>query len=90
MAPCPQCRTEVPAGAAFCPACGQRVGTGPLTATGTVTRVYTNMAVVEVTSAGFIAKEIVEGASLADLQAVTGAVIAVSPTCRVLTAPAIK
>jgi tetratricopeptide (TPR) repeat protein len=35
MAPCPQCRTEVPAGAAFCPACGQRVGTGTLTATGT-------------------------------------------------------
>jgi 3-oxoacid CoA-transferase B subunit len=64
--------------------------TYPLTATGTVTRVYTNMAVVEVTSAGFIAKEIVEGASLADLQAVTGAVIAASPTCRVLTAPAIK
>ena len=63
--------------------------TYPLTATGTVNRIYTNMAVVDVTSAGFIAREIIEGLSLADLQAATGAPIAVGVDCSVLTAPKI-
>jgi 3-oxoadipate CoA-transferase beta subunit len=64
--------------------------TYPLTATGTVTRVYTNMAVVDVAAAGFVATEIVEGVSLADLQAATGAPITASANCRVLTVPVIK
>ena len=61
--------------------------TYPLTAMGSVTRVYTNMAVVEVTRQGFVAREMIEGLSLAELQAMTGAPITASGDCRVLTAP---
>jgi len=46
----------------------------PLTATGAVQRVYTNLAVVEVVPGrGFVVKEIAPGLSLADVQAKTGA-----------------
>jgi 3-oxoadipate CoA-transferase beta subunit len=61
--------------------------TYPLTAMGTVNRVYTNMAVVDVTPSGFVAREIVEGMSLSDLQAASGAPISAGADCRVLTAP---
>lgn len=49
--------------------------TYPLTAQGTVTRVYTNFAVFDVTPQGFSLRDIVEGLSVADLQAMTGAPI---------------
>ncbi|MDQ8730862.1 3-oxoacid CoA-transferase subunit B [Bradyrhizobium sp. LHD-71] len=66
-----------------------KICTYPLTATGTVNRVYTNMAVVDVTAEGFVAREIIDGMSVADLQAATGAPIVATSNCRVLTAPTI-
>jgi len=45
----------------------------PLTAAGTVVRVYTNLAVLDVTDHGFVVRELVAGLSLAELQALTGA-----------------
>lgn len=48
----------------------------PLTAPGVVARVYTNLAVIDVTPArGFVVREIAPGMSLADLQARTGAAL---------------
>ena len=45
----------------------------PLTALGVVKRVYTNLAVLDVTSAGFEVAEMVPGLTLQDLQNVTDA-----------------
>ena len=45
----------------------------PLTAPGAVTRIYTNLAVIDVTPEGFAVVDMVPGLSLADLQAVTDA-----------------
>ena len=45
----------------------------PLTAPGVVTRVYTNLAVIDVTPTGFAVVDMVPGMTLADLQAVTDA-----------------
>jgi len=47
--------------------------TYPLTALGVVSRVYTNFAVLEVTPRGFTVLSMVDGLSLRDLQAMTGA-----------------
>jgi 3-oxoadipate CoA-transferase beta subunit len=45
----------------------------PLTALGVVRRVYTNLAVLDVTEDGFVVQEIIEGMSLAALQERTDA-----------------
>ena len=45
----------------------------PLTALGAVSRVYTNLAVLDVTERGFVVADIVPGLDLAGLQARTGA-----------------
>jgi 3-oxoadipate CoA-transferase beta subunit len=45
----------------------------PLTAPGVVARVYTNLAVLDVTEAGFVVRDIVPGLSFEDLQARTDA-----------------
>ncbi|MBV9784389.1 MAG: 3-oxoacid CoA-transferase subunit B [Acidisphaera sp.] len=45
----------------------------PLTAKAAVSRVYTNLAVLDVTPEGFVAREMIAGLSLAGLQARTGA-----------------
>jgi 3-oxoadipate CoA-transferase beta subunit len=45
----------------------------PLTALGAVSRVYTNLAVLDITERGFVVRDIVEGLDFAGLQAVTGA-----------------
>ncbi len=47
--------------------------TYPLTALGAVSRVYTNLAVLDVTPMGFTVREMRPGLTLADLQARTGA-----------------
>jgi 3-oxoadipate CoA-transferase beta subunit len=47
--------------------------TYPLTAKGTVKRVYTNLAVLDVTEAGFRVRDIIPGLSFEELQARTGA-----------------
>jgi 3-oxoadipate CoA-transferase beta subunit len=45
----------------------------PLTALGAVQRIYTSLAVIDVTPQGFVLREIVPGLDFAQLQAVTGA-----------------
>ena len=45
----------------------------PLTALGAVSRVYTNLAVLDVTPRGFVVREIMPGLSFEDLQARTAA-----------------
>jgi 3-oxoadipate CoA-transferase beta subunit len=59
----------------------------PLTAKGVVERVYTNMAVIDVTPAGFVAREIIAGMDLATLAVKTGAPLAAAPDCAVLSPP---
>ena len=61
----------------------------PLTAVRCVTRVYTDLAVLDVTPKGFVAREMLDGLSEADLQARTGAPLTFAPDCRPLAAPAI-
>jgi len=46
-----------------------------LTALGAVSRVYTNLAVLDVTERGFVVVEIVPGLDFAGLQARTGATL---------------
>jgi 3-oxoadipate CoA-transferase beta subunit len=45
----------------------------PLTALGSVTRVYTNIAVVDITPKGFVLVECAPGVTFEDVQARTGA-----------------
>ncbi|WP_232829444.1 3-oxoacid CoA-transferase subunit B [Tropicimonas sp. IMCC34043] len=52
----------------------------PLTARGCVVRIYTDMAVVDITEAGFALCELAEGVSAADVRAATGAPIAIPDT----------
>src|SRR5882672_8611700 len=60
----------------------------PLTAVKCVTRVYTDLAVVDVTPQGFVVREMVE-MSRDELQAKTGAPLTFASDCKPLTAPAI-
>jgi 3-oxoadipate CoA-transferase beta subunit len=59
----------------------------PLTAKRCVKRVYTDIAVVDVTPSGFVAREMVEGLSPDELRARTGAPIAIAPDCGTIKAP---
>ncbi len=59
----------------------------PLTAPGCVKRVYTDLAVIEVTPEGFLVHEVLEGLSHAALQARSGATLRFAPDCGVLRAP---
>jgi 3-oxoadipate CoA-transferase beta subunit len=61
----------------------------PLTAVGCVRRVYTDLAVIDVTQAGFVVREILGDVSRDDLRARTGAPLAFAPDCRPLTVPAL-
>jgi 3-oxoadipate CoA-transferase beta subunit len=58
-----------------------------LTAPRCVTRVFTDLAVIDVTSDGFLVREIVPGLSRGDLAARTEAPLAFAPDCRVLSVP---
>ena len=62
----------------------------PLTAVGCVKRVYTDLAVIDVTPKGFVVREIVDGLSGQDLQAKTGARLSFAPDCGRLSAPPIS
>jgi 3-oxoadipate CoA-transferase, beta subunit len=62
----------------------------PLTAVRCVKRVYTDLAVVDITQAGMVVREVVEGLSAADLRQRTGAALTLAPDCRSLTAPQIE
>jgi 3-oxoadipate CoA-transferase beta subunit len=61
----------------------------PLTAVRCVTRVYTDLAVIDVTPNGFLVREMLDGLSEADLRTRTGAPLTFAPDCRPLTAPTI-
>ena len=60
----------------------------PLTAAGVVKRIYTNLAVIDVTPDGLIAREMVPGLDFADLQERTEAKLTLVNDWRVLEAPA--
>ena len=60
-----------------------------LTAPECVKRVYTDLAVVDVTSEGFLVLEMVEGISREELQEKSGAPLAFASDCGVLNAPAV-
>ncbi|MBV9521954.1 MAG: 3-oxoacid CoA-transferase subunit B [Alphaproteobacteria bacterium] len=59
----------------------------PLTAAGVVRRVYTNLAVLEITPSGVLVREMLEGMGLSDLQASTEPQLALAEDWRPLVAP---
>src|SRR6187401_241663 len=59
----------------------------PLTAVRCVKRVFTDLAVVDVTPAGFVVRDILDGLSRDELQKRTGAPLTFAPDCRVLAPP---
>jgi 3-oxoadipate CoA-transferase beta subunit len=61
----------------------------PLTAMRCVKRVFTDIAVVDVTPDGFVARELIAGVGADELRARTGAPIAIAADCRPLIAPAL-
>ena len=61
----------------------------PLTAVRCVTRVYTDLAVVDITPAGMVVREMLDGMNEADLRQCTGAPLTFAPDCRPLAAPPI-
>jgi 3-oxoadipate CoA-transferase beta subunit len=62
----------------------------PLTAVRCVKRIYTDVAVVDVTPDGFVVREILDGMSRNELQTRSGATLAFAPDCGVLRAPPIE
>jgi 3-oxoadipate CoA-transferase beta subunit len=61
--------------------------TYPLTGVGVVDRVYTDLAIIEVTPDGFLVREILNGLSQDTLQERTDAPLSFAPDCGVLSAP---
>jgi 3-oxoadipate CoA-transferase beta subunit len=61
----------------------------PLTAVRCVKRIYTDIAVVDVTAQGFVARELLADVSAEDLRARTGAPIKLAADCRPLVVPAL-
>ena len=59
----------------------------PLTAVRCVKRVYTDLAVIDITPAGMVVREMLDGLSEAELRARTGAPLAFAPDCRPAEAP---
>jgi 3-oxoadipate CoA-transferase, beta subunit len=62
----------------------------PLTAVRCVKRVYTDLAIIDVTPAGMVVREMLDGLGEAELRARTEAPLTVAPDCRPLAAPAIE
>jgi 3-oxoacid CoA-transferase B subunit len=61
----------------------------PLTAARVVRRIYTDLAVIDVTDSGFVVREMVADIDLATLQQKTEAELTAAPDLKVLTAPAL-
>jgi len=61
----------------------------PLTAPGVVKRIYTNLAVIDVTPQGLVVREMVPGLDLARLQSLTEPPLQLAPDWKELSAPAI-
>jgi 3-oxoadipate CoA-transferase beta subunit len=62
----------------------------PLTAVRCVKRIYTDIAVVDVTPDGFVVREVLDGMRRDELQARSGAMLAFAADCGVLRAPPIE
>ena len=62
----------------------------PLTAVGCVRRVYTDLAVLDITPAGLMVRDMIDGLTAANLQARTGAPLAFAPDLRPLRAPPLE
>jgi len=62
----------------------------PLTAVRCVKRIYTDLAVVDVTPSGFLVRKILDGISRDELQARSGAPLTFAPGCAALCAPLIE
>ena len=62
----------------------------PLTAVRCVKRIYTDLAVVDVTPEGFVVREVLDGLSRDALQARSGATLHFAPDCAVLRAPPLE
>jgi 3-oxoadipate CoA-transferase beta subunit len=60
----------------------------PLTAAGVVKRIYSSLAVIDVTAEGLVVAEMVEGLELDRLQALTEPKLSLAAQCRVLAPPA--
>jgi 3-oxoadipate CoA-transferase beta subunit len=60
--------------------------TYPLTAAGVVDRIFTNLAVIDIDN-GFLVREIIEGCTLDELAALTGASVRAASDCGVLARP---
>ena len=56
----------------------------PLTGLACVHRVYSNLAVIEITPTGFLVTDLLAGLAPAELAARTGAPLRFAPTCRAL------
>jgi len=54
----------------------------PLTAVGVVAKVFTNLAIIDVTADGFVVQALCEGATLESVQRLTGAPLKPAPTLR--------
>jgi 3-oxoacid CoA-transferase subunit B len=63
--------------------------TAPLTAPRCVRRIYTDMALIEVTPAGLVLREVAPGLDGATVQARTGAPLRVADDCREMDVPAV-
>ena len=59
----------------------------PLTGKGVVKRVYTNLAVIDITVDGFLLREFAAGVSIEQIQELTAAPLAVHEQCSVIAAP---
>jgi 3-oxoacid CoA-transferase subunit B len=61
--------------------------TAPLTARRCVKRIYTDLAVIDVTPGGLVLREVAPGNDAAGVQAKTGAALQVAPDCREMDLP---
>lgn len=61
----------------------------PLTAPACVDRVYTDLAVIDVTEKGFLVREILAGMSFEELQGRSGAALHLAPDCAPLARPSV-
>ena len=62
----------------------------PLTGRGVVDRIYTDMAVIDVTDNGFVVREMIDGMTDEQLRAQTGAELQFDARCAVLCAPQVE
>lgn len=59
----------------------------PLTSAGCVKRIYTDLAVIDITPSGFVVQDMMEGMSLAELQNITNAPLSLAQNGPLATAP---